>query len=79
MNNSCNCLSQIDNTPRFTTAAQQIEVFSRILKTSVMTYLTSKPEALQKNLEECANMVCHGQHTYVYSQVGHKETEKIGG
>jgi hypothetical protein len=35
-----------------------------------MTYLTSKPEALQKNLEECANMVCHGQHTYVYAQVG---------
>jgi len=51
------------------TAAQQIEVFSRILKTSVTTYLTSSPEDLAKNLEECANMVCHGQHTYVYAQV----------
>jgi len=51
------------------TAAQQIEVFSRILKTSVSTYLCSTPETLNKNLAECANMVCHGQHTYVYAQV----------
>ena len=33
------------------------------------TYLTSSPEELTKNLEECASMVCHGQHTYVYAQV----------
>ena len=51
------------------TAAQQIEVFSRILKTSVTTYLNSTPETLNKNLSECAAMVCHGQHTYVYAQV----------
>ena len=51
------------------TAAQQIEVFSRILKTSVTTYLTSTPETLIKNLTECSSMVCHGQHTYVYAQV----------
>ncbi|XP_023330402.1 negative elongation factor D [Eurytemora carolleeae] len=51
------------------TAAQQIEVFSRILKTSVSSYLGSTPETMQRNLEECANMVCHGQHTYVYAQV----------
>ena len=51
------------------TAAQQIEVFSRILKTSVTNYLNSSPETLKKNLRECAGMVCHGQHTYVYAQV----------
>ena len=48
----------------------QIEVFSRILKTSVTTFLNSDEENLQKNMEECAKMVCHGQHTYVYAQVG---------
>jgi len=51
------------------TAAQQIEVFSRILKTSITTYLNSTPETLNKNLSECSAMVCHGQHTYVYAQV----------
>eukprot|EP00088_Acartia_fossae_P013799 TRINITY_DN17301_c0_g1_i1.p1 TRINITY_DN17301_c0_g1~~TRINITY_DN17301_c0_g1_i1.p1 ORF type:complete len:589 (+),score=153.64 TRINITY_DN17301_c0_g1_i1:41-1807(+) len=51
------------------TAAQQIEVFSRILKTSVSTYLSSTPETMEKHLDECANMICHGQHTYVYAQV----------
>jgi len=51
------------------TAAQQIEVFSRILKTSITTYLNSTPETLNKNLGECSAMVCHGQHTYVYAQV----------
>ena len=51
------------------TAAQQIEVFSRILKTSVTTFLNSGEEGLTANMGECAKMVCHGQHTYVYAQV----------
>ncbi|CAB4057623.1 TH1L [Lepeophtheirus salmonis] len=53
------------------TAAQQIEVFSRILKTSVITFLLSSADDVQRrrNMEECAKMVCHGQHTYVYAQV----------
>ena len=46
-----------------------IEVFSRILKISITTYLNSTPETLNKNLSECSAMVCHGQHTYVYAQV----------
>lgn len=69
------------------TAAQQIEVFSRVLKTAISGFLTN-PDDLQKNIQECAvsnmclcscvqgahsfffqKMVCHGQHTYVYSQV----------
>ncbi|KAF5276517.1 hypothetical protein FQA39_LY06586 [Lamprigera yunnana] len=50
------------------TAAQQLEVFSRVLKTSIGSFLTN-PEDWQKTSKECAKMVCHGQHTYVYSQV----------
>lgn len=50
------------------TAAQQIEVFSRVLKTAITKFLTH-PDDMQKCIEECARMVCHGQHTYVYSQV----------
>uniref|UniRef100_A0A182SYJ6 Negative elongation factor D n=1 Tax=Anopheles maculatus TaxID=74869 RepID=A0A182SYJ6_9DIPT len=50
------------------TAAQQIEVFSRVLKTAIAKFL-SHPEDWQSAIEEVAKMVCHGQHTYVYSQV----------
>lgn len=50
------------------TAAQQIEVFSRVLKTSISSFLESSDD-WQSSVEECAKMVCHGQHTYVYSQV----------
>ncbi len=51
------------------TAAQQIEVFSRILKTSVITFLQSDEDSIASNMSECAKMICHGQHTYVYAQV----------
>ena len=51
------------------TAAQQIEVFSRILKNSIVTFLQSDEDNLNRNMSECAKMVCHGQHTYVYAQV----------
>ncbi|KXJ78690.1 negative elongation factor D-like [Aedes albopictus] len=50
------------------TAAQQIEVFSRVLKTAIAKFL-NHPEDWQSAIHECAKMVCHGQHTYVYSQV----------
>ncbi|KAL5277155.1 NELFCD family protein [Megaselia abdita] len=50
------------------TAAQQIEVFSRVLKNSITKFLNN-PEDMQGTIQECARMVCHGQHTYVYSQV----------
>lgn len=38
------------------TAAQQIEVFSRVLKTAITKFLTN-PEDVQKSIQECA--VCH--------------------
>ncbi len=36
------------------TAAQQIEVFSRILKTSIGHYLESNDDDRQKHIQECA-------------------------
>lgn len=50
------------------TAAQQLEVFSRVLKTSINKILTCTDD-WQSSIEELAKMVCHGQHTYVYSQI----------
>lgn len=50
------------------TASQQLEVFSRILKTSIANFLEGGEEELQKNLNEFTRMVCHGEHTYLYSQ-----------
>ncbi|CAI9717071.1 negative elongation factor D-like [Octopus vulgaris] len=51
------------------TACHQIEVFSRVLRTSITTFLEGGEEALEKNLPEFTKMVCHGEHTYLYSQV----------
>jgi len=51
------------------TAAQQIEVFSRILKTSTVAYLTAADDQRDNTLTEFAAMVCHGQHTYMYACV----------
>lgn len=54
------------------TAAQQLEVFSRVLKTSITKILSKNPadgEDWQNSIEELAKMVCFGQHTYIYSQI----------
>jgi negative elongation factor C/D len=54
------------------TAAQQLEVFSRVLKTSITKILSKSPsdgEDWHNSIEELAKMVCFGQHTYIYSQI----------
>jgi len=52
------------------TACHQIEVFSRVLRTSISSFLESGEEAtIEKNLLEFSKMVCHGEHTYLYSQL----------
>lgn len=51
------------------TACHQIEVFSRVLRTTISTLLDGGEELLEKNLPEFTKMVCHGEHTYLYSQV----------
>lgn len=50
-------------------ACNQIEVFSRVLKTSVASLLSRGEEGLDKHLSEFTKMVCHGEHTYLYSQL----------
>ncbi|KAK7114702.1 negative elongation factor D-like [Littorina saxatilis] len=51
------------------TACHQIEVFSRVLRTSISGFLEGGEEALDKHLQEFTKMVCHGEHTYLYSQI----------
>uniref|UniRef100_A0A673LPQ7 Negative elongation factor C/D-like n=1 Tax=Sinocyclocheilus rhinocerous TaxID=307959 RepID=A0A673LPQ7_9TELE len=50
------------------TACQQLEVFSRVLRTSLATLLDGGEQNLEKNLPEFAKMVCHGEHTYLFAQ-----------
>ncbi|XP_064456256.1 negative elongation factor D-like [Ornithodoros turicata] len=50
------------------TASQQLEVFSRILKTATDNFLEGGEESMERNLCEFTRMVCHGEHTYLYSQ-----------
>ncbi|KAK7915654.1 hypothetical protein WMY93_011415 [Mugilogobius chulae] len=52
----------------WSTACQQLEVFSRVLRTSLSTLLDGGEENLEKNLPEFAKMVCHGEHTYLFAQ-----------
>ena len=51
------------------TACHQIEVFSRVLRTFITGYLEKGDEFIDKNLQEFTKMVCHGEHTYLYSQL----------
>jgi len=52
------------------TACTQLEVFSHVLRTGLSTVLKStSEEELEQNLPELAKMVCHAEHTYLYSQV----------
>nr|CAB3266936.1 negative elongation factor C/D [Phallusia mammillata] len=52
------------------TACTQIEVFSRVLRTSLATILEDGgEEALNRHIPEFAKMVCHAEHTYLYTQV----------
>ncbi|XP_028854367.1 negative elongation factor C/D [Denticeps clupeoides] len=50
------------------TACQQLEVFSRVLRTSLATLMDGGEDNLEKNLPEFAKMVCHGEHTYLFAQ-----------
>lgn len=46
------------------TASQQLEVFARIMKTFVHNFLTGGQEV---NLHDLTKMVCHSEHTLLYS------------
>lgn len=49
------------------TASQQLEVFTRILKTSIESFLATGEEKLSKETQFTV-MVCKGEHTYLFSQ-----------
>ncbi|XP_067931897.1 negative elongation factor D-like [Watersipora subatra] len=51
------------------TACHQLEVFSRVLKTSVSSYLNNTESFLKDKMQDFAKMVCHGEHTYLYTQI----------
>ncbi|XP_014665962.1 PREDICTED: negative elongation factor D-like [Priapulus caudatus] len=57
-----------DEIKSVSTVCQQIEVFSRVLKTSVCSFLEKGEEHMKEHLPEFTNMVCHGEHTYLYTQ-----------
>ncbi|XP_021954915.1 negative elongation factor D isoform X2 [Folsomia candida] len=48
------------------TAAQQIEVFSRMVKTSICKILSSNEDNILKHMQDTAKMICHAEHTFVY-------------
>ncbi|KAL3175230.1 hypothetical protein MRX96_010854 [Rhipicephalus microplus] len=50
------------------TASQQLEVFSRVLRAATDNFLEGGEERMSQNLSELTRMVCHGEHTYLYSQ-----------
>lgn len=49
------------------TASQQLEVFARIMKTFVFNFLSGGEEKIEKNLRDFTKMVCHSEHTLLYS------------
>ncbi|KAL8585779.1 hypothetical protein ACOMHN_040561 [Nucella lapillus] len=51
------------------TACHQIEVFSRVLRTYISGFLEGGDSNFEKQLPEFAKMVCHGEHTFLYSQI----------
>lgn len=50
------------------TASQQLDVFAKILKTLITNILSSTEGDHEKHMTEFCKMICHGEHTYLYSQ-----------
>lgn len=50
-------------------ASQQVEVFSKVLKTSTGKFAQEGIEKQQKNLNEIIGLSLRGEHTYLYSQM----------
>ena len=50
------------------TAAAQLEVFARVIKTSIEKLLTENDETIAENLPKFCEMVNHSEHTYLFSQ-----------
>jgi len=50
------------------TAAAQLEVFARVIKTSIEKLLDENDETIIENLPKFCEMVNHSEHTYLFSQ-----------
>ena len=50
------------------TAASQLDVFARVIKTSLETLLSSPDEEIQEKLPKFCEMVNHTEHTYLFTQ-----------
>jgi len=50
------------------TAAAQLEVFARVIKTSIENLLDENDETILENLPKFCEMVNHSEHTYIFSQ-----------
>ncbi|XP_071785026.1 negative elongation factor D-like [Asterias amurensis] len=51
------------------TACHEIEVFTKVLQTTINKLLEGGEDAVIKHLPEFSKMVCHGEHTYLYAQM----------
>ncbi|CAK8695731.1 negative elongation factor D-like [Clavelina lepadiformis] len=52
------------------TACTQLEVFSRVLRTCLANILEGAgEETMSRNVPDFAKMVCHAEHTYLYTQI----------
>jgi negative elongation factor C/D len=51
-----------------TTAASQLPVFARVIKTSLEMLLSSSDEDIQEKLPKFCEMVNHTEHTYLFTQ-----------
>lgn len=56
-----------DEISSVSTASQQIDVFSRILKTSIASILTFRGSSLQDIISDLVKLVCSSKHTYFYT------------
>ncbi|CAF1011756.1 unnamed protein product [Brachionus calyciflorus] len=50
-------------------ASQQVEVYSKVLKSSLVTFVKEGIELQDKNLQDIIALTCRGEHTYLYSQM----------
>ncbi|CAF1118392.1 unnamed protein product [Adineta steineri] len=49
-------------------AAQQVEVFTKVLMTTIQRTIDSEPDEWKRNIQELVQLACHSEHTYLYAQ-----------
>ncbi|CAF4278133.1 unnamed protein product, partial [Rotaria sp. Silwood2] len=49
-------------------AAQQVEVFTKVLMTTIQRTIDSEADEWKRNIQELVQLACHSEHTYLYAQ-----------